>query len=1327
MTTILRYVRHLRKLNGIGWRVAIHQSNLELTGIKGQVNQLANLSRSYATNPAPKLAATNYNDKGFSNLENQLRKTGRIFYGDVKQLLSDVQTMGTVSGLDALLLIRSCGKPLLDADPKESIQLVQEVWKTLERLKVRMDVSHYNALLNVYLEKDHEFSPAEFLATMTDKSIEPNRVTLQRLIAAYCKQGDITGATKILEQMKAKGLPLSEDIFNSLIVGHSQANDLESAVNTLKMIEAAGISPSADTYTVLMCAYAKRGDMDSINATFDKITKAELTLLENHYLEIIYALAANGHVKQAEEFAAKIPNEVHSDTEISRLLIKLANLNQLELALRLLKSTASDPLRHKIRGSLLTRSLVKSGAPAKDIIRVCEYMTHEISNDRAFSFASYCCLSEKVDSNITLEIFRAWSKSGGTIREHFFWPILMSHGKALNVDGMLDVLRCMMNEFKITPSLETIRDYVVPNMAGKWEYIIDKLSEVNIPRNEILTAIVDRMIVERKLRSAASVINSFPMDYPKDLLISHLVNALNDKIDFKAFIVVLRLLSGSSESSTPDSVKMTVDSCLRELMNNKSSYQASLVANLLNEMVAAGLSASPEVGTEVVNYFGSQVSEPINKLTSGSRTEIPLSEYNLRSYQAFQGNTAVSKQLTELRRSFIEHIENHDSEAIAQTLKQLESAGFLSAPVLAQAISVFCETEDIASAEDCMKKFNENFPDATLDLRKLIKFAELLVKKDRIDEAFKFLSEQRVEEKNEKQSRGVDIAQRSLLDTIAATKNVELTEKMFELLKSKNYIEMDNWSLGPLVKVHLLRDDLPKALETFERACIEHKCTPFKNRLSIAFIEAEDANSLQKLTDLCTEIHGESNALVDLAFAFLDCDKVRQARKIFETPGLQVYNSKISSGIEHFQKYNRPQILEEMVKITKGVERMDRAHMYESLLAAYAKTNDWQRGLFLWTEIQDEDIQPTSKFLETLSKLLKSNNQPIPFAYDDMVGTQKKRTIRLLSTSKPIHIGPFETALKAKDYDEAERLISQESFKRVAVGKYGRLIRSVLDDNQLDKATEMAAKLIGNYAAIPVTVFTELGQKLAEAKRLDDIVKLGNLMDDSMKEKVRYEKILCTAIIEAKGLKEFIKSIKVEDISTDENARNIEKKIHFGSIVHSLIKDPSCLEEFEAWAKKLDKAGVKRGMQVLWNYYYITGNPKADLLWNDYMKSVPSPLIRPVIEYAQKTKDVKLIETLMDKLKKHPTLTINKSGVLMSGVMECYNLLGRYDESLGILHEATKRYRINVIPDKILLDLKQGIERSGRTFPYSFQTQDDEFTEEIDDEPEKVKFGSSKF
>lgn len=35
--------------------------------------------------------------------------------------------------------------------------------------------------------------------------------------------GDISGATKILEYMKEKQLPVSEGVFNALVLGHSQA------------------------------------------------------------------------------------------------------------------------------------------------------------------------------------------------------------------------------------------------------------------------------------------------------------------------------------------------------------------------------------------------------------------------------------------------------------------------------------------------------------------------------------------------------------------------------------------------------------------------------------------------------------------------------------------------------------------------------------------------------------------------------------------------------------------------------------------------------------------------------------------------------------------------------------------------------------------------------------------------------------------------------------------------------------------------------------------------------------------------------------------------
>lgn len=86
-----------------------------------------------------------------------------------------------------------------------------------------MDISHYNALLRVYLENEHKFNPTEFLQDLTSKGVEPNRVTYQRLIARFCQDGDIDGASTILQHMKEKQMPINEYVFNALVLGHGQA------------------------------------------------------------------------------------------------------------------------------------------------------------------------------------------------------------------------------------------------------------------------------------------------------------------------------------------------------------------------------------------------------------------------------------------------------------------------------------------------------------------------------------------------------------------------------------------------------------------------------------------------------------------------------------------------------------------------------------------------------------------------------------------------------------------------------------------------------------------------------------------------------------------------------------------------------------------------------------------------------------------------------------------------------------------------------------------------------------------------------------------------
>lgn len=163
-------------------------------------------------------------DDQLRRLDKDLRRMGRISRQDLEDVLEEIRANRSATSSQSLMVIRCCGNLVPEEMPEVRTALVQEIWKTFNSINVPMDISHYNALLRVYLENEHQFSPTDFLAELESKSLEPNRVTYQRLVARYCQQGDIDGATRILEFMRAKNLPVNEAVFNSLILGHSQVS-----------------------------------------------------------------------------------------------------------------------------------------------------------------------------------------------------------------------------------------------------------------------------------------------------------------------------------------------------------------------------------------------------------------------------------------------------------------------------------------------------------------------------------------------------------------------------------------------------------------------------------------------------------------------------------------------------------------------------------------------------------------------------------------------------------------------------------------------------------------------------------------------------------------------------------------------------------------------------------------------------------------------------------------------------------------------------------------------------------------------------------------------
>lgn len=97
-------------------------------------------------------------------------------------------------------------------------------------------------------------------------------MTYQRLMWRYCQDGDVEGATKVLEKMRELNFPVSEPVLNALVMGHAFHGDTDGAKAVLETMAGAGLTPTNRTYTLLACGYAKSGDIDAVKEVIKSAT-----------------------------------------------------------------------------------------------------------------------------------------------------------------------------------------------------------------------------------------------------------------------------------------------------------------------------------------------------------------------------------------------------------------------------------------------------------------------------------------------------------------------------------------------------------------------------------------------------------------------------------------------------------------------------------------------------------------------------------------------------------------------------------------------------------------------------------------------------------------------------------------------------------------------------------------------------------------------------------------------------------------------------------------------------------------------------------------------
>uniref|UniRef100_A0A8C6KM97 Leucine rich pentatricopeptide repeat containing n=1 Tax=Nothobranchius furzeri TaxID=105023 RepID=A0A8C6KM97_NOTFU len=934
-------------------------------------------------------------DWALTKLDSSVRRTGRITKTLLLRIFHDICRTGYPSGNQALLLLRSCGSLLPELPLEERTELAHRVWDKLQGLGAQYDVSHYNALLKVYVQNEFKFSPTDFLAKMESANIQPNRVTYQRLIAAYCQNGDIEGASTILGFMKSKDLPITEDVFSSLVTGHAIAGDIESAANILPVMRGAGIEPSPVTYVSLLNAYASKGDLDGMNKTLEAAESADCSLIDRDiivcfYKLFIYILLVGWLVKYTFVFFVDAMN----------LCLSLITQGQEDVAFSILKafpSLQSENDESSNLGNFFIRHCINMEKPLEKIAGFCKELQELKLHSAPLTFTLFCALEAKKIST-ALGLMKLMKEQNLPIRPHYFWPLLTQPLKDNNVAGRnttlskerIRLLKETVFSFYLRGSCQRQPPYVHSNRRPK---------AASVSRNDTTS------------HSAEVTENS--MNAQMDAVTDTVANEIYSQDDCSVCVFVC---------VCPD----TVGYFLYNLVDNMSEgqVQEDKLRHLFNKLQA-------QVHTHEEVSPHSLLSSPPD-LVCLFYLNIEISIYYLKSNQKEAEIRKLIMRLSVfwlsmLARAFIFLMALLPDQNLQRALElKQQHEEEMTAGAYATLINLCCRLNNVEEALNLKREMSRKDSSVALDPAKYLALVRTLALNDRVEEAVDILKE--MKEKEVVISDALITSVFHMLSTIVVKGDFSTVRRLQNTIFTLGLAKPTANLCSPLVTAYLDRKDMAGAFEAALECQKLYNQLPRIHDIIVALVEKGDTDLLQKVMDFVSQERGEMTMLYDLLFAFLQTGQYREARKIIETPGLRAKPGRLQWYAEKCIALKQMEALEQMVELTAKLFECDRDEMYSYILKLCKVTNDWQKAESIWTKMQEENVIPRERTLRLLADVLKSNGQKVPFEVPE-VKTQISFEVLKEAENKGV-------ALTALPYDHLIRaLLSEGSIEEAMVVK----------------------------------------------------------------------------------------------------------------------------------------------------------------------------------------------------------------------------------------------------------------------------------------------------
>lgn len=1173
--------------------------------------------------------------------------------------------------------------------------------------------------------------------------------------------------------MREKQLPVNENVFNALIMGHSYADDFESAAGILGVMTQAGLEPSSDTYTTLLCGIARKGDVEAINNYIAQCEEKDIFLLDKDYLEIVYALAINGHADKIDGVLVHTKKAFGYNQDAVNTILRLINRGQEEAAMKVLKTM---PRATRMSGELsdagnfLIKQLIKANRPVEQILSICNELEESRMNAKPIVTAVEAALTYG-NSKVAPALLKEMQAKGIELRQHYFWPLFCA---TKNHQQVLETISMLNLDFSTSPSNLTIRDYIIPRLLVGENYndVIQTLRNTGITTATAASTTAFFALFKGNMEKAAEIMGSYEAYYSPGLFRKPLLNALSQTKDYTNYVKILRAIhdnlargkvlkeaqsveeddeaevaEGVEATEAVDEIPVSKSRSLKELQVDVvgdllldatiqlKTNRVEAMENILQLLVDQGLTINSYKAERIQERIGegmtAELSSLLGKLSSGELEPIALERQKIvgKTYPVTMDTEGFEKLIARMeekgenakslkRQLLVSAIRSKNIEKTEEVIERLKAEGYtLTSGVYAQLVDLYATSDKIEEALNAYKKIRETDPEFELDEIKMIKIVQAFVNAERIDEAIKFLEENKPSELDEKAFNYQSTCWRLLNSLAEKGKKAEL-DKIFNALVTFGYIVPNNVLLGPLIKVHLVNDGVKEAVDKFEEVSQKYRATPWKNELACRLIQAEDAVNLQRITDLSTEIHGEVNSLYDLVFSFIECGRVRQARKILETPGLRTRPGRINYACERYVNEGMPTALEGLMEATKDLSHIDRSEIYSSLLQTYIKEVAPEKALGLWTLMQEEDISPSDAFLVKLASFLQSQNQAVPFHVPTIpeAAKEKPKEVKPVvmkterqrqpvdskpEVTKSLPLKAFRNALKSGNVEDI--LKTRQNLESMAtLSDRSSVIEALVRNDRIEEATKLVFELL-EQKTIPIPrIFRFYLNKVAAAGDTKTIEDVGKHLTSEQKKVLSFDNRHCHSFV-AKGKgADYLQKLEhtIDNAKTEEQIAKAAEEFPRGGSIGILESDPQHLDRFTQIAKKYAEKDILGPVNVLWCHLFVNNDPKADDVFKAYLTDLPRLMFQRVIQIGREKQDETIVQRLIELLH-DAKVSEGAIGNAYSCLIDINAAKNDADACLKSVDNCVKDVSFELVNRTALLRAKECVEKAGKKFPHT--------------------------